>query len=258
MTRFLGVLMLVSAMLWSGCGGGGTPTGEGDQKAGETGAAAPVQVQNPATVKGSIQFTGTAPKAKTISMAADAYCKVQHSGTVSSDEVVVNPNGTLKYAYVYVKSGLGDRSFPPPSQAAVLDQKGCLYTPHVLAVQTKQPVIIKNSDGVLHNVNARPKSNKGFNIGQPVQGMETTKTFDNPEIAVPLKCDVHPWMNAYIHVQNHPYFAVTGDDGSFTIPNLPAGTYELEAWHEKFGTATQTVTVGDNETKTVSFGFKGA
>jgi plastocyanin len=177
---------------------------------------------------------------------------------VDSEEVVVNPNGTLKNVYVYVKSGLGDKKFPAPSTPAVFDQHGCMYHPHVLSVQTGQEIIVRNSDGVLHNINARPKLNKGFNFGQPVQGMESKKSFDKPEVMIPVKCDVHPWMNAWMGVQDHPFAAVTGDDGSFSLKGLPAGTYTIEAWHEKYGVSDQTVTIGATETKSITFTFKGA
>ena len=248
----------VSALLaLSACKGGGdqSPAGESGQPAA---TQSPVDAATAGAVTGSVAFTGTAPKPQKISMAADAYCKTAHTATVYSEDVVVNPNKTLKNVYVYVKSGLGTLTFPKPAEAAVLDQQGCMYTPRVIAVQTGQTIAVRNSDAVLHNVNARPKNNPGFNIGQPVKGMETPKSFPNPEVMVPVKCDVHPWMHGWIGVQAHPYAAVTGDDGSFSLANLPPGDYEIEAWHEKYGTATQKVTVGPKETKTVKFTFKGA
>lgn len=220
--------------------------------------ASPVDAATAANVEGSVKFTGTKPKMQKIAMNADAQCKTAHATDVMSEEVVINANNTLKYVYVYVKSGLGDMKFPTPTEPAVLDQKGCLYTPHMIAVQANQPIKIVNSDGVLHNVNARPTKNQGFNIGQPVKDMSTIKTFTTPEVMIPVKCDVHPWMHSFIGVQNHPYAAVTSDDGSFALKNLPPGEYEIEAWHEKFGTAVQKVTVGANETKKIEFTFKGA
>jgi hypothetical protein len=192
-----------------------------------------------------------------ISMVADAACKTAHTTDVYSEDVVVNPNNTLKFVYVYVKSGLKDLKFPTPTEPAVFDQKGCMYIPHVSAVQAGQPLLVRNSDSVLHNVNARPVKNPGFNFGQPVQGMESKKSFATPEVMIPVKCDVHPWMHGWIGVQNHPYAAVSGDDGSFTLKNLPPGEYEIEAWHEKYGTSVQKVTVGAKETKKIEFTFKG-
>jgi plastocyanin len=133
-----------------------------------------------------------------------------------------------------------------------------MYTPHVAAVQVGQEVVVRNSDGVLHKVNVRPTKNQGFNFGQPVQGMENKKTFTTAEVMIPVKCDVHPWMHGWIGVQDHPFAAVSDENGAFSLNNLPPGTYEIEAWHEKYGTSTQTVTVGAKETKSITFTFKGA
>lgn len=218
----------------------------------------PVDPATAGNISGSVKFVGTKPKIQKISMSADAYCKTTHTGDVYSEEVVVNPNNTLKFVYVYVKSGLGALKFPTPAEPVLLDQKGCIYAPHVVAVQTNQAVKIRNSDGVLHNVNARPAKNQGFNMGQPVQGMESDKMFTSPEVMIPVKCDVHPWMHGWIGVQDHPFAAVTMDDGSFSLKNLPPGEYEVEAWHEKYGTSVQKVTVGAKETKSIEFTFKGA
>ena len=130
-----------------------------------------------------------------------------------------------------------------------------MYTPHVIGVQIDQTVTIINDDDTLHNVNAQPEINQGFNFAQPVKGQRSDQTFSEAEIMVPLKCDVHPWMQAYVGVVAHPYFAVTGEDGSFTISRLPAGDYVVAAWHESLGEQTQNITVGANETAEVSFEF---
>jgi plastocyanin len=142
-----------------------------------------------------------------------------------------------------------------PSTAVVLDQKGCRYVPHVLGVQVGQPVEVLNSDPTLHNVHAVPMSNSEFNTGQPLQGMKRAHTFTAREVMVPFKCDVHPWMHAYIGVLDHPFFAVSGADGSFQLTGLPPGTYTIEAWHETLGARTQTVTIGAKETGNVAFSF---
>jgi hypothetical protein len=160
--------------------------------------------------------------------------------------------------FVYVKSGLEGQSFPSPTDTVEFDQKGCEYYPHIFGIRTNQPLAIINSDPTLHNVHPLPAKNAGFNLGMPKQGMRITKTFSEPEIGVRIKCDVHSWMNAYAHVMNHPFFAVSAQDGKFSIGPLPAGTYEVEAWHEKLGTMTQSITVMDNETKDVSFTFTAA
>jgi len=138
----------------------------------------------------------------------------------------------------------------------VISQTSCMYEPHVFGLQTGQKLEILNSDSTLHNINCQAKLNKKFNIAQPTKGMKSAKTFDQPEVGVPFKCNVHPWMTAYAGVFSHPFFAVSGADGSFSIKNLPAGTYTLEAWHEKLGVQTQKVTVADGESKEISFSFE--
>ena len=140
----------------------------------------------------------------------------------------------------------------------MLDQKGCHYSPHVLGIQVGQPLQVLNSDSTLHNVHALPKANSEFNAGQPIQGMKTTHTFSTKEVMIPFKCDVHGWMNAWVGVLDHPYYAVTGADGTFSLKGLPPGTYTIEAWHEKLGTQTQMVTLGAKDNKDVAFTFKAS
>ena len=209
-----------------------------------------------ATVSGKVSFAGSAPQLDQIKMDADAYCKAAHSTPVYSQEVEVNGNGTLKDVLVYVKSGVSG-SYPTPSSAVVLDQKGCQYHPHIFGIQAGQPLKIVNSDGTLHNIHALPKTNAEFNIGQPFQNMTTEKKFDKPEMPVRFKCDVHKWMGAYCGVFNHPFFAVTNDQGTFEIKGLPPGNYVIEAWQEKYGPQDQNVTVSGTESKSVDFAFKG-
>ncbi len=208
------------------------------------------------TVTGKVSFTGTAPTPAAIDMNADPYCAGTGEKVVDED-VLVNPNGTLKNVFVYVKSGLEGKTFPTPTTPVEMDQSSCHYKPHVFGMQVNQPFAIVNSDSTLHNVHAMPKETKEFNLGMPIQGMKLTKKFDKPEVMVKIKCDVHPWMHAYAGVLDHPFFAVTGEDGSFKIENLPAGNYVIEAWHEKYGTKTQNVTVDEAAPKTADFSFAG-
>lgn len=216
-----------------------------------------VNPETAATVSGKIKFVGVVPKVKMIQVTADAYCTKQHTkGSIPSEEVVVNKDKTLSNVLVYVKKGLEGRKFPTPKEPAVLDQSGCWYKPHIIAVMVNQPILVRNSDETLHNIHSMPKINQGFNFGQPVKGMESTKYFTQEEFAIPIKCDVHPWMGGYLSVLAHPYFFVTGDDGSFELGNLPPGEYEIEAWQEKLGTQSQIVKVGEKESKTVEFTFK--
>ena len=207
-----------------------------------------------ATLSGKVVVEGTVPENPKINMDADPVCKSLHSGDVRAEKVVVNPNQTLRHAFVYVKEGASG-TFTAPSAPAVLDQRGCMYQPHVLGMQTGQPLAIVNSDSTLHNVHALGQKNPEFNLGMPMQGMKLEKTFFNPEVMMRFKCDVHPWMGAYVGVLSHPFFSVTGEEGSFEIPNLPPGEYTLEAWHETYGTQMQKIQVSEGETKTVDFKF---
>ncbi len=212
-----------------------------------------------ASIAGKIAFEGDAPKAKKIKTDADPKCAELHADDPLKDEtVLVNDNGTLRNVFVYVKGGLEGKTFEKPGTPVEIDQVGCSYHPHVFGMMAKQVLLIKNGDDTLHNIHAMPTSpnNKEFNLGQPNKGMEAKKTFAEPEIMVKFKCDVHPWMSAYVGVLNHPFFATTGEDGSFALKNLPAGEYEIATWHEKYGEQTQKVKVGDGEAKTLDFKVK--
>jgi len=252
-------LLIPTLFVLGACKGSSSQSAAPSEPAQTTATAqGPVDPATAGSITGTVKFSGTKPSMQKIAMNADAYCKTAHTTDVYSEEVVVNPNNTLKNVFVYVKSGLGNLKFPVPTEPVIFDQKGCMYSPHVASVQVGQPFIVRNSDPVLHNVNVRPAKNPGFNMGQPVQNMQTAKTFTTPEVMIPVKCDVHPWMHGWIGVLDHPYASVTSDDGSFSLKNLPPGEYEIEAWHEKYGTSTQKVTVGAKETKTIEFTFKGA
>lgn len=218
------------------------------------GTAPPVEAAGSATVRGQVTLEGAAPERRQVKMAADPICLQQHADAVLSQEIVAK-DGKLRYVLVYVKGGVSG-SYPAPAEPVVLDQVGCMYEPHVFGIQAGQPLEIRNSDSTLHNVNCKPTANKRFNIAQPIQGMKTTKKFDTPEVGIPFQCNVHPWMAAYGAVFNHPFFAVTDEGGAFQLSGLPAGTYTIEAWHEKLGTQTQAVTVADGETKELAFSFK--
>jgi hypothetical protein len=159
--------------------------------------------------------------------------------------------------FIYVKKGLEGKKFPTPTQKVSIDQQGCTYHPHVFGMMAKQPLEIINSDNTLHNIHALPKSSSPFNLAQPKQGTRMTKTFDKSEVMVKIKCDVHGWMAAYVGVLDHPFYAVSDDKGGFTIKDLPAGSYEIEAWHEKYGAQTMKVTVGAADVKTADFTFEG-
>ncbi len=254
------LIALAALAAAGGCGGGEKGGAEGGaaaagEESATTSMAAVVDEATAATIVGRVVFEGTAPKPAVVDMSEEPTCAEKYSGPKYTEDVVVNDNGTLRNVFVYVKEGLGDRKFPVPSEPVVLDQQGCWYTPRVFGIQVGQPLLIKNSDGILHNIKAKPKLNRGFNISQP-RVMETTRKFRVPEVMVPLECNVHGWMHAYAGVLDHPYFSVTGEDGGFKLAPLPPGTYVIEAWHEKYGTQTQEVTVGEGEQKEVTFTFK--
>ena len=244
-------LALLLGALSAACGGG-SPENAAPAAAP---IAIPVDAATAGNVAGRITFEGTPPKPGMVRIDSDPNCVQQ--GAAATDEIVIVGDGAaLHNVFVYIKDGLGNLRFPIPSTPIVLDQKGCRYVPHVLGAQVGQSVEIVNSDPTLHNVHAVPATNQEFNTGQPLPGMKHTHRFSTREVMVPFKCDVHPWMRAYIGVLAHPYFAVTGADGSFNLKGLPPGTYTIEAWHETLGMQTQTVTIGERETKDITFSFK--
>jgi plastocyanin len=208
------------------------------------------------SVSGTVTFDGKPPALKPLSMDADPACAKKHSKPAPSEMLVLGGGNTMGNIMVFVSKGLpAGKTWPAPKTPVVMDQDGCQYKPHVMGIMMGQPYRILNSDGILHNVHTLPKINKSFNAGMPANRKEATTTFDKPEPMFQIKCDVHPWMSAYIGVFTHPFFSVTGTDGKFTISNLDPGTYEITAWHERLGTKTASVTVGANDKKTQDFKF---
>jgi len=208
------------------------------------------------SISGTITFDGKAPALKPLTMDADPVCAKKHSGPVPSEMLVLGNGGTMGNVMVWVSKGLpAGKTYPAPTAPAVLDQNGCQYKPHVTGLMVGQAYKILNSDGILHNIHTLPKINAGFNKPMPATLKETTTKFDKPEAIFNIKCDVHPWMQAYVGVFTNPFFSVTGTDGKFTISGLDPGTYEITAWHERLGTKTATVTVAATGTKTQDFKF---
>ena len=214
-------------------------------------AAAPIDPATVGSISGVVKYDGAAPKAAKIDMSQDPACK----GTNTVETLVVD-NGNLANTFVYVKDGLGDRTFDPPKEDVKLDQSGCQYHPHVLGIMAGQELQVVNDDATTHNVHPTPKDNQEWNESQPPKAPPIEKAFARPEIMLPVKCNQHPWMKMYINVVSNPFYAVTGPDGKYELKGLPPGDYTIAAVQEKLGEQTQKVTVGPKEAKTADFTFK--
>jgi plastocyanin len=213
------------------------------------------QAAQAGTISGSAVYDGKVPALKPLSVAAEPMCAKKHP-TVPNEALVLGTGNAMANVMVRVVSGLpAGKTYPAPTTPVTMDQVGCQYKPHVMGIMIGQPFKVLNSDGVLHNVHALSKANPTFNMAMPPTRKEASQTFSKEEGMFVIKCDVHPWMQSYLGVFSHPFFAVTGPDGKFTIPNLPAGTYEIEAWHERLGTQKSKLTVGASDTQTASFKF---
>jgi len=242
--------LLACALISTGCGG--------NDGGGLKAPTATIDQATAATLTGRVLFEGTPPPAKLVKVDADPVCAAHATEEKAevTQEVVVT-DGKLANVFVYVSKGVTG-IYAPPATAAVLDQQGCRYHPHVLGMVAGQKLQIKNSDPTLHNVHSSARSNEAFNLAQASQGMVAEKTFTTEEVMIPVSCDVHGWMRSYIGVLTHPFFAVTPADGSFTITGLPPGRYTLTAWHERYGEKQQEIEVKAKETKDVSFSYKGS
>jgi plastocyanin len=218
-------------------------------------AATPVDKSTVGDVSGTVKFDGQKPAVRKIDMSQDPACAKKGENHV---ETIAGNDGDLANVLVYVKDGLGDRTFETPSTPVKINQEGCRYHPHVLALMTGQQVQILNSDDTTHNIHPTPKNNREWNESQPPGGQPLDKTFAREEIMLPVKCNQHPWMKMYINVLKSPYFAVTDDSGKFDIKDLPPGTYTIAAVHESLGEQDQKVTVAPKQSQTVDFTFKPA
>ena len=248
------VALFAIALFLAGCGGSPRQT-----QPSET-APPPAPVVDPATagsISGKVIYDGNPIKMPALDMSATPACARMHPTDAISEQVVVNDNHTLRWSFVWIKSGLPAGRWPVPSQPAVLAQTGCIYHPHVLGLMTGQELEILNNDSANHNIHPLSRNNPEWNEAQPPKGDPKFHTFAREEIMIPVKCNVHPWMRTYLGVVSHPFFAVTGPDGAFQIEGLPPGAYTLAVWHEKFGTREVPVTVGPKQAKTVDFTFKG-
>jgi len=251
---------LAAALAFGACSGGGGAESKSGGAPAPAATAAPApnaiaagQAIGTASIAGRVGVEGKVPPRRPITMTADPGCR-HPEGEALSDDLLVSGDGAVQNAWVRVVSGLGDRAFAPPAEPVALDQHGCTFTPHAVIAQAGQTIAFHNGDTVAHNVHALPKVNSGFNMTVPPGGKPSERTFPRTE-PVRVKCDIHPWMGSWVFVNDTPFQALTGADGRFSIRGLPAGTYEVEVWHERLGTSKQTVTVGDGEGKTADFTF---
>jgi plastocyanin len=242
--RIASVLVLVAL---AACGGGGSAPAQKP--------VTPLDRSTTGTITGVVRLAGPTPAMPTLQLSAE--CRTEHQGPVPAGDVLVH-DGLVENAFVYLKEGLGDRGFAVPTEPVTIDQLGCLYHPRVVGVQVGQPIVFQNSDGVLHNVHGTPAVASAWNFTMSVKGSQRTLKLDKPEVMVSVRCDVHPWMQGWIGVVDHPYFAVTGTDGRFTLRDVPPGDYVVTAWHERFGTRDSRVSLAARGTQEVSFGLGGA
>jgi hypothetical protein len=230
------------------------------------GSVGGIDAPDTGAIAGVVAFQGEKPERKPLAeIAGNAFCQSCYAGKPLplADRWVFGKNGdadTLEGVLVYVSGGLEGRTFAPPPSPAMLDQAGCVYVPHVVGVMAGQTLEIRNSDATLHNVMTTPQKNDGFNVGMSTQGSRIERVFKLPEFKIRLECFMHKWMSAIVHVLPHPYFAVTGGDGTWTLKGLPPGEYEVSVLHEAAALAaepkTQRVTVAAGETRQVGFTYR--
>lgn len=230
---------------------------------------APVAVQAPvvpafhpdpltaASISGTVRYLGNAPSKKKIDMSEDPACVEAHHGKAFDDALVVSPKGALANAFIYVKTGLEGKRFETPTAPVVIDQNGCWFSPRVLGIQTNQILQVKNSDPVTHNIHPMAQINREWNHSQGAGDAPLARKFTKPEIMIRVKCNIHPWMHAFIGVVDNPYFAVSSADGTFSIAGLPPGTYTLGVWQETLGEQESQITVQPHSNTLVNLTFKG-
>jgi plastocyanin len=209
------------------------------------------------TLQGTIRFTGRKPPKKPVDMSNDPACVTAHHGRPYDESLVVNPKGGLANVFIFVKTGLEGKKFATPTAPVTIDQNGCWFRPRVTGIQTGQTLDVTNSDPVTHNIHPLAQINREWNHSQAQGDAPLERRFVKPEIMIRVKCNIHSWMHAFIGVLENPYFAVSGTDGSFAIPDLPPGDYTIAAWHETLGTQEQKIAVGPSGKVIADFTFKG-
>ena len=246
-----GLLCLIGLGLLAACSKKEAPAAEAPSSEMAQPAATPIDPNTVASVSGTVKFDGTAPKPAKIDMSQDPACK----GTNTAETLVVD-NGDLANVFVYVKDGMGNRTFDVPTTPVTIDQQGCKYHPHVLGVMADQKIEIKNDDMTTHNIHPTPADNREWNESQPPQTPPLEKSFAREEIMLPVKCNQHPWMKMYINVVKTPFYAVTGPDGKYEIKGLPPGDYTIGFVQEKLGEQDQKITLAAKDSKTLDASFK--
>lgn len=256
------ILFVVGGMAWFSCNKeSATTPSAGAGSGAETKPTAaeinkslpPIDPATVGTIKGIVRFDGKPPAREVFTVTPE--CATNGHAAIEKEELVVGGGGGLANVFIYIHDDFGGRAFDPPAAPVVLDQSGCTYRPHVIAVQTGQQLLIRNSDNISHNVNASPLKSAGFNQGMPSGTPDLKLRFKILELKKLVKCDIHPWMSAWIYAVNHPYFAVTKDNGSFEIAGVPPGKYKIDAIHETLGIKSLDVELGKSDTKTIEFHF---
>lgn len=243
--------MAAPLLLLAACGSGPEPGRQAEAGL----PIAHVDEATAGTISGRVLFNGDAPVMPIIDFSSNPLCERQHHTPQKAETVVVNSNKTLRNVFVRIKDGLPSARWTPPAAPATLDQRGCVYEPHVLGMMEGQQLEILNNDPVNHNVHAESQVNPAWNESEPPRAEHKFKRFDSEEVLFPVTCSVHPWMRSYIGVSAHPFFAVTGEDGAFTLKGVPPGTYTIEAVHEKYGRKEGKVTLAPNGSARLDFAY---
>lgn len=246
-------ILTLALVIGAACGGAAPASAAADSPAASGRQARRVDPATAGSISGKVTLAGPAPAIETMRVAVDQTCIQAMGTTAKSDAILIGADGAIQNAFVYITDTLSDYTFDVPTAPVVLDQQGCRYAPRIFGVRVGQALEMVNSDATLHNVHAMPMVNQEFNRGMPQQNSRMTQIFTAPEQMVRFKCDLHAWMNAYGGVMPHPFFAVTGADGAFSLKGVPPGQYELAVWHEKLGSSKQPIEIGNSQTVSQNF-----